>query len=60
MMPVVRVGCHIRERVYQKMKVGSFLVSLGSTTIVPFFSVIVTSMNFGIFREKERTVTGTM
>ena len=58
--PVVRVGCQIKDRVYQKMKVGSLLVSLGSTRFVPFVSVTVTSMNLGMFKEKDSTVTGTM
>ena len=58
--PVVRVGCQISERVYQKMKVGSLLVWLGSTSFVPLFSVSVTSMNFGMFKANERAVTGMM
>ena len=58
--PVVRVGCHIKDKVYQNMNVGLFLVSLGSTLIVPFSSFVVTSMNFGIFRAKDKTVTGSM
>ena len=58
-IPVVRVGCQIRERVYQNMKVGSFLVWLGSTTLVPLVSLTVISMNLGMLREKDRTVTGT-
>ena len=60
MTPVVRVGCHIRDRVYQKIKVGSFLVSLVPTKIVPFSSFSDISMNLGIFNAKESTVTGTM
>ena len=58
--PVVRVGCHINDKVYQNIKVGLFLVSLGSTLIVPFSSFVVTSMNFGILSEKDKTVTGNM
>ena len=57
--PVVRVGCQIKDKVYQKMKVGSLRVWLGSTTLVPLDSLTVISMNLGMFREKERTVTGT-
>ena len=45
---------------YQKMKVGSFLVWLASTSLVPLFWVTVTSMNLGMLRAKERTVTGMM
>ena len=58
--PVVRVGCQIRDSVYQKIKVGSLLVWLGSTAFVPLFSVRVTSINFGMFKAKERAVTGMM
>ena len=59
-IPVVRVGCHIKDSVYQKIKVGSLLVSLGSTRFVPFVCVMVTSMNLGMFNEKDSTVTGTI
>ena len=58
--PVVRVGCHIKEIVYQKIKVGSLLVSLGSTSFVPLFSVMVTSINLGMFKTKDKMVTGMM
>ena len=37
-----------------------YLVWLGSTAFVPFFSVMVTSMNLGMLRAKERAVTGMM
>ena len=58
--PVVSVGCHIKDKVYQNIKVVLFLVSVGSTLIVPFSSLVVTSMNFGILRAKDSTVTGSM
>ena len=58
--PVVRVGCHSKDRVYQNMKVGSFLVSLGSTSLVPLFSAMITSMNLGMLKMKDKTVTGMM
>ena len=45
---------------YQNIKFGSLLVLLGSTSLVPLFLVKVTSMNLGVFRAKESTVTGTM
>ena len=45
---------------YQNMKFGSLLVLLGSTSLVPLFLVKVTSMNLGVFRANESTVTGTM
>ena len=54
------VGCHIKDKVYQNIKVVLFLVSVGSTLIVPFSSLVVTSMNFGILRTKDSTVTGSM
>ena len=56
--PVVRVGCQIIESVYQKINVGSLLVSVGSTKLVPFAFTTVTSMNFGMFSEKDRNVKG--
>ena len=45
---------------YQNIKFGSLLVLLGSTSLVPLFLVMVTSMNLGVLRAKESTVTGTM
>ena len=51
-------GPQIKERVYQNIKVGSHWVSLGSTSLVPLFSEVVTSMNFGMLKMKDKMVTG--
>ena len=56
-------GCTLycqHSRSYQNIKFGSLLVLLGSTSLVPLFLVKVTSMNLGVLRAKESTVTGTM
>ena len=36
--PVVRVGCQMRDRVYQNIYSGSFLVALGTMIQVPLDS----------------------
>ena len=57
-VPVVMVGCQIRETVYQNIKVGLSLVGVGSIIIEPFVWVNLISINFGMFRANEMAVTG--
>ena len=58
--PAINIGQKQTRVSYQNIKLGSLLVLLGSTSLVPLFLVKVTSMNLGVLRAKESTVTGTI